>query len=191
MGIAPRNQTRRQGEVYLLVPPPRPPIQGLGESLSGLQREWKDEGSLAGLWQAWPRIAGPQLAPHCRPLRLHGGRLVVGANHPQWLQALRFNKHQLLGALRGAGFAVKDLQFQQHQSTPLPPAGSGLEEEVWAQHPSRVDVFGMGSCPRCKRPSPLGELQRWGHCSFCQRDTMDNGVAMGTPSLESESESDQ
>ena len=102
--------------------------------------------------------------------------------HPQWLQALRFNKHQLLGALRVAGFAVKYLQFQQHQSTPLPPAGSGLEEEIWAQHPSRVDVFGMGSCPTCKRPSPVGELQRWGHCSFCQRDTMDQGVTMGTPS---------
>jgi hypothetical protein len=104
---------------------------------------------------------------------------VVGANHPQWLQALRFNKHRLMGSLRGAGFAVKDLVLQQHQPTDLPPFGSEEEQQVWAQHPSRVDVFGMASCPCCHRPSPAGELQRWGHCSFCQRERMDNGVSPG------------
>jgi hypothetical protein len=107
---------------------------------------------------------------------------VVGASHPQWLQALRFNKHILLGALRGAGFSVKDLVLQQHQPTALPPFGSDEEAQVWAQHPSRVDVFGMASCAHCQRPAPNGELQRWGHCSFCQRERMDNGVAMGSPS---------
>ena len=152
MGIAPRNQTRRQGEVNLLVPPPRPPIQGLGESLSGLQREWKDEGSLAGLWQAWPRIAGPQLAPHCRPLRLHGGRLVVGANHPQWLQALRFNKHQLLGALRGAGFAVKDLQFQQHQSTPLPRPAMAWKRRCGLSTPAAWTSLGWAPAQSASAP---------------------------------------
>ena len=181
MPAAPRNQTRRQGTVNLLVPPPRQPLQGVVGCLQQLQREWQRDEHLAALWQAWPSIAGAQLAPHCRPLRLQGGRLVVGASHPQWLQALRFNKHRLLGSLRGAGFSVKDLVLQQHQPTPLPPFGSDEEAAVWAQHPSRVDVFGMGSCPSCQRPAPAGELQRWGHSSFCQRDGMDNGVAMGTP----------
>lgn len=184
MAIAPRNQTRRQGEVNLLVPPPRPPAQALAGCLNQLQQQWQGEASLAALWQAWPKIAGPQLALHCRPLRFHAGRLVVGAQHPQWLQALRFNKHQLLGALRGAGFSLKDLQFEQHSAPVLPNAGSAVEAEVWSHHPSRVDVFGMSPCPRCQRPSPTGEVQRWGHCSFCQRDQMDNGVAMGTPSSE-------
>jgi hypothetical protein len=66
----------------------------------------------------------------------------------------------------------------------MPAAGSAVEAEVWSHHPSRVDVFGMGPCPRCQRPSPAGEVQRWGHCSFCERDGMDNGVTMGTPSSE-------
>jgi hypothetical protein len=182
MAIAPRNQTRRQGDVNLLVPPPRPPIRGIGSCLVQLQRQWSGDGNLAALWQAWPRIAGPQLAPHCQPLQLRGGRLLVGASHPQWLQALRFNKHQLLGALRGAGFAVADLQFQQHQPMPLPAGGSELEAQAWAHHPSRVDVHGMTSCPQCGRPAPGGELRRWGHCSFCARTRMDTGVAMGTAS---------
>lgn len=185
MAIAPRNQSRRQGEVTLLLPPPRPPAQGLAAVLEQLQRGWKGDGHLAALWQAWPRIAGPQLAQHCRPLRLQGKRLTVGASHPQWLQALRFNRHQLLGALQGAGFAVQEIQIQQHHGAPLPPPGSALESASWGHHPSRVDVHGMGSCPHCRRPSPQGEIQRWGHCSFCERERMDNGVAMGTPSEES------
>jgi predicted nucleic acid-binding Zn ribbon protein len=180
MPTAPRNQTRRQGSVNLLLPPPRPPLQTVVGCLEQLQRQWQRDENLAALWQAWPKIAGAQLAPHCRPLRLQGGRLVVGASHPQWLQALRFNKHRLLGALRGAGFSVKDLVLQQHQRSPLPAFGSEEEAQVWAHHPSRVDVFGMASCPSCQRPAPAGELQRWGHCSFCQRERMDNGVAMGT-----------
>jgi len=182
MAIAPRNQSRRQGEVTLLLPPPPPPAQGLAAVLTELQRHWRNDGHLAALWQAWPRIAGPQLAQHCRPLRLQGRRLTVGASHPQWLQALRFNRHQLLGALQGAGFAVQEIQIQQHHPGELPPPGSQQEAGSWALHPSRVDVHGMTSCPSCRRPTPAGELQRWGHCSFCQRERMDNGVAMGTPS---------
>ena len=175
MAIAPRNQSRRQGEVNLLLPPPRPPAQGLGSVLAQLQRDWKGDGHLAALWQAWPRIAGPQLAQHCRPLRLQGKRLTVGASHPQWLQALRFNRHQLLGALRGAGFAVQDIQIQQHHGAPPPPPGTALESASWAEHPSRVDVHGMGTCPRCQRPSPRGEMRRWGHCSFCERQDFELG----------------
>ena len=172
MAIAPRNRSRRQGSITLLLPPPRPPLQGLGSCLDAVQSQWRQDAGLAALWQAWPRIAGPQLAPHCQPLRLQAGRLVVGASQPQWLQALRFNKHQLLGALRGAGFSVKDLVLQQHQPTPLPRPGTVQEQEAWGRHPSRIDVFGMAECQRCQRPSPAGELQRWGHCSFCQRERM-------------------
>lgn len=182
MAKAPPNQTRRQGSVSLLVPPPRPPIGPIGACLEQLLGEWNREGALAALWQAWPRIAGPQLAPHCQPLQLRGGRLLVGASHPQWLQALRFNRHQLLGALRGAGFNVVDLQFQQHWPKPQPASGSAVEAQVWAEHPSRVDVHGMATCPTCSRPAPAGELQRWRHCSFCERRLMDSGLAIGTPS---------
>jgi predicted nucleic acid-binding Zn ribbon protein len=172
MAVAPRNRSRRQGGVTVLLPPAAPPPQAVGPLLEGLQRQWQGDGHLAALWQAWPRIAGPQLAQHCRPLRLHNGRLTVGASHPQWLQALRFSRHQLLAALRASGFALHDIQIQQHQATPLPPPGSELELASWQRHPCRVDVHGMGCCDLCQRPAPVGELQRWGHCSFCQRERM-------------------
>jgi hypothetical protein len=102
---------------------------------------------------------------------------VVGASQPQWLQALRFNRHQLLGALRASGFSIKDLVLEQHEATPLPQPGTEQEAQVWQKHPSRIDVFGMAHCGRCQRPSPAGELQRWGHCSFCQRERMADGAA--------------
>ena len=169
MAIAPRNQSRRQGSVTLLLPPPPASASPLASCLAQLQGEWRASGNLAALWQAWPKIAGPQLAPHCRPLSLRSGRLAVGASHPQWLQALRYNRHQLLGALRGAGFSVRDLTIQLHYPAAGQTAGALSEAAIWAVHPSRVDVHGLGTCPHCGRPAPKGEMGRWGHCSFCQR----------------------
>jgi predicted nucleic acid-binding Zn ribbon protein len=169
MAIAPRNQSRRQGAITLLMPPPPAAASPLASCLAQLQGEWRANGNLAALWQAWPKIAGPQLAPHCRPLSLRSGRLAVGASHPQWLQALRYNRHQLLGALRGAGFTVRDLTIQLHYPEASQTPGSLSETAIWAAHPCRVDVHGLGTCPHCSRPAPNGEMRRWGHCSFCQR----------------------
>ncbi|MFO7630363.1 MAG: DUF721 domain-containing protein [Prochlorococcaceae cyanobacterium] len=177
MPIASRQHTRQLGTVSFLVPAPPAPASRLAACLERLQQKWKGDGNLAALWQAWPRIAGPQLAPHCRPLSLRSGLLLVGAAPGPWLQALQYNRHQLLGALRGAGFSVRDLRLQQHHTTTLPAPAAEVEAEIWARHPSRVDVHGMDLCPRCQRPSPAGEMARWGHCSFCRRQELGEGLA--------------
>ena len=114
MAKAPRDQTRQIGNLSLLLPAPRPGARGLGSCLKALEKDWHRGGHLAALWQAWPTIAGPQLAPHCRPLRLQGGLLTVGAAPGPWLQALQYNRHQLIGALRAAGFSLRDLKIEQH-----------------------------------------------------------------------------
>jgi len=169
MGRASRQQTRQIGNLTLLVTAPRPPASGLASCLQELEQRWQQGGHLAALWQAWPRIAGAQLAPHCRPLRLHSGLLTVGAAPGPWLQALQYNRHQLLGALRANGFTVRDLRLEQHHPGTLAPPGGEQEEAVWAAHPSRVDVHGMATCPSCASPAPAGEMARWGHCSFCRQ----------------------
>jgi predicted nucleic acid-binding Zn ribbon protein len=170
MAKASRQQTRRVGNLSLLIAAPRPPASAVASCLDALQQEWQRDGHLAALWQAWPRIAGPQLAKHCRPLQLQAGLLTVGAAPGPWLQALQYHRHQLLGALRGAGFTVRDLRVQQYHASAVPAAGTSLEAEIWACHPSRVDVHGQADCPQCRRPAPAGEMARWGHCSFCRRD---------------------
>ena len=169
MAKAPRDQTRQIGNLSLLLPAPRPGASGLGSCLKALEKDWHRGGHLAALWQAWPKIAGPQLAPHCRPLRLQGGLLTVGASPGPWLQALQYNRHQLIGALRAAGFSLRDLKIEQHYSRAQATPGGEAEAQTWAVHPSRVDVHGMATCPSCGSPAPAGEMALWGHCSFCRR----------------------
>jgi predicted nucleic acid-binding Zn ribbon protein len=170
--LPPRDQARRIGTLSLLLPPPKAPASPVAACLEGLQREWQRDGHLAALWQAWPRIAGPQLAPHCRPLQLQAGLLTVGAPPGPWLQALQYNRHQLLGALRGAGFTVRDLRLRQYHGSEPVPLASEAEAQIWAAHPSRSDVHGLADCPVCSRPAPTGEMARWGHCGFCRRERL-------------------
>ena len=145
----------------------------LGRCLEVLSDDWRRDGGLAGLWQAWPRIVGSPLADHCRPLRLQGGVLWVGADHPSWLQALRFSRHQLLGALRAAGHPVRDLRIEQRESVRASPTAVDLTISDWESHPSRPRQSAMVTCPACRCPAPPGELERWGRCAFCQRQGND------------------
>lgn len=162
------------GNVSLLLPPPPAPAVGIASCLDDLQQQWRRDGHLAAIWQAWPRLAGAQLAAHCRPLTLLGGVLTVGAAPGPWLQGLLYTRHQLLGALKGAGFSVREVRVQQHHAQPLPQAAGELEADVWARHPSRMDVHGHADCPSCRRPAPTGEMALWGTCSFCRRAQLSN-----------------
>lgn len=164
--------SRRQGQVTVLVPAPLRPLEPLSRCLGTLQHEWRREGNLAALWQAWPKLVGEQLAPHCRPLRLRAGCLSVGAGPGPWLQALQYNRHRLVGAFRAAGFAVRDVRVERHHPPDLPSPGSEEESRIWSHHPSRVDVHGMGACPRCGSPAPGGEIALWGFCGFCRREQL-------------------
>jgi predicted nucleic acid-binding Zn ribbon protein len=162
-------QARRFGDVTLLLPPSAAGgnVSTIDHCLRELQDRWRQDGHLAALWRAWPRLAGPQLAPHCRPLRFQGGVLTVGAPPGPWLQALRYHRHQLMGAIRGAGFTLRDLRLEQDHPSPIPPPATRQDLEDWARHPCRVDVHGLADCPCCDRPAPAGEMARWGRCSFC------------------------
>lgn len=172
-----RQQSRKIGNVSVLLPPPPSPATPLGDCLERLQQHWQQGGHLAALWQAWPRLAGPQLAGHCWPLRVHGGVLTVGADPGPWLQALQYNRHQLLAALRAAGFSLRDLRIERApQLRPAARDGDAVGE-AWQCHPSRVDVHGMASCPCCGSPAPAGEMARWGMCSFCRRQQLADPLA--------------
>ena len=164
-----REQARTIGNLSILVPPRPAPAAPLSGCLDDLQRRWQQGGHLAALWQRWPQIAGPQLAPHCRPLRLQGGVLSVGAAPGPWLQALQYNRHQLLAALRVHGFELRDLRVERALPLPQSAADGAAVEQAWQCHPSRVDVHGLATCPACGSPAPAGEMARWGHCSFCRR----------------------
>ena len=170
MAVAPDPQRRRLRGLELLQAPQPTAAAPLQDCLEELKRDWHHEGNLAALWQDWPRIAGAQLSPHCQPLSLQRGILTIGASHPQWRQALQYSRSQLLASLRAAGHTLQDLRIQQHHPATTRPLDS--EASIWARHPSRADVHGMGSCPRCGRPAPQGEISLWKCCGFCHRERL-------------------
>ena len=165
----PRKQERKKfgrGEILQDAPPPL--ASDLFSCLEDVKKAWqKKDNNIAGLWQDWSKLAGEPLASNCRPLNLRRGVLVVGAKHPQWLQALIYNRPQLLARIRAQGYAIKDLRIQQYQPN-HPKKALESERSIWAKHPSRIDIHGMSKCSHCSAPAPSGELALWGMCGFCR-----------------------
>ena len=126
----------------------------------------KREGTIGAIIQDWEKIAGSNLAPNCFPINLRQKVLTIGANHPQWRQALFYNRLQLIASLKSAGHKVTDIRIKQY----YPPKRINIpsEKDLWNNHPSRIDVHGTEICISCGKPAPKGELELWGKCSFCR-----------------------
>ena len=139
--------------------------QSIHACLEEIKSSWKE--NVGGLIQDWVEIAGKQLALNCTPLNIQNKVLTIGASHPQWRQALQYNRLELIESLRSYGYHIKDLRIRQHYPIDLVTRES--EKEIWEKHPSRIDKNGTKNCPFCKVPSPKGELKLWGKCSFCRR----------------------
>ncbi len=139
----------------------------LSKCLVHLQKDWHKNKNIASLWQDWPKIAGNKLASNCKPITFQQGILTIGASHPQWIQALMFNRNQLLAALRAEGHEIKELRIKQHY--PKQIQTNQAEKDIWDEHPSRADIHGKQICPICNSPSPKGEIALWGKCGLCRR----------------------
>lgn len=139
--------------------------QSIYKCLENIKSSWK--GNVGGLIQDWVEIAGKQLASNCTPLHIQNQILTIGASHPQWRQALLYNRLELIESLNSYGYQIKEIRIQQHY--PLELVKKESEKEIWEKHPSRADKNGIINCPLCKVPSPKGEIKLWGKCSFCRR----------------------
>ena len=93
--------------------------------------------------------------------------LTIGAGHPQWRQALIYNRLKLIESLKSKGYKIKDIRIRQFYPVDLDQKEN--EKEIWKNHPSRTDINGIIDCPSCQVPSPKGEIKLWGKCSFCRR----------------------
>ncbi|MXX09766.1 MAG: DUF721 domain-containing protein [Synechococcus sp. SB0673_bin_10] len=153
----------------VLRPTRRAAPQTLGHCLQTVRQHWTRP--MARLSRQWSRWAGATLAARCRPLSLHGRTLTVAVDQSHWLQAVQYSRHQLLGRLQAAGFAITELRLQQRSSQSPADLDQQQQQQSWDQHPSRGQM-GKDVCPRCNTPTPQGELQRWGHCCFCQRSSL-------------------
>ena len=139
--------------------------QSIFTCLQGIKSSWK--GDVGGLIQDWSEIAGEQLALNCTPLQIKNKILTIGANHPQWRQALQYNRLELIESLKLYGYQIREIRIRQHYPINLVTIES--QKEIWERHPSRTEKNGIINCPFCKVPSPNGEIKLWGKCSFCRR----------------------
>lgn len=85
---------------------PPPPV---GEALGDLvrRRGWARRLEGAKVHERWEEIAGEQIAGHVRPVRLHGGVLVLEADSAAWATQVRYLAGDLL---RRAGEVLGDGQ---------------------------------------------------------------------------------
>ncbi len=139
----------------------------ISQCLEKIKASWMKKGSIGGLIQNWEQITGSQLASNCTPLSIHNKVLTIGASHPQWRQALLYNRIQLIESLKSHGYNIKEIRIQQYYPAALVKGES--EKDVWSKHPSRTDIHGLSICQHCKAPSPNGEINLWGKCCFCRR----------------------
>ena len=173
----PNNQQRKKfghGEILEKATPAM--ASSVYSCLEKIKIDWKKKANnIASLWQEWSQIAGEPLASNCRPISFRRGNLVIGASHPQWLQALLYNRMKLLASLRSKGYEIKDIRIQQYHSVPL-RKNEESEVSIWERHPSRADVHGITKCTNCNSPTPSGEMALWGMCVFCRRKTISQTI---------------
>ncbi len=139
--------------------------QSISTCLEKIKSSWK--GDVGGLIQEWADIAGEQLALNCTPLNIKNKILTIGASHPQWRQALQYNRLELIESLKSYGYQIREIRIRQYY--PIDLVTRETEKEIWEKHPSRTDKNEIINCPFCKVPSPKGEVKLWGKCSFCRR----------------------
>ena len=139
--------------------------QAIYTCLENIKSSWK--GDVGGLIQDWAEIAGEQLALNCTPLNIKNKVLTIGASHPQWRQALQYNRLELIESLKSYGYQIREIRIRQHY--PINLVTKESEEEIWEKHPSRTDKNVMTYCPFCRVPAPKGEVKLWGKCCFCRR----------------------
>ena len=143
--------------------------QSLEKCLITFKKSWSEIDHLLELSQNWEIIVGKDLSKECKPLKIEKAVLTVVANHPQWRQALIYNKHKLKDSIERFGIKISNIRIiQDYQSNLLKKESSKINED-WENHPSRINKQELRKCEFCGIPTPKGEIKRWGKCAFCWR----------------------
>jgi len=143
--------------------------ESLENCLLTFKKSWSEIDKLLELSQNWETIVGKDLSKECKPLKIEKEILTVVANHPQWRQALIYNKHKLKDSIKSFGIKLSNIRIiQNYQSNSINDNTSKVNQD-WDNHPSRIKNKELSKCKSCDRPTPYGEIKRWGKCSFCWR----------------------
>ncbi|WP_203710649.1 DUF721 domain-containing protein [Asanoa siamensis] len=114
-------------------PDPRDP-QLLGAVMERLvkARGWQKPAAEATVFGAWEKVVGPDIAAHCRPIKLADGELTVEAESTAWATQLRLLAANLLKRI--AGEVGHNVVKKLHIHGPAAPS--------WSRGPRRVQGRG-------------------------------------------------
>ena len=143
--------------------------ESLENCLNTFKKSWSEIDNLIEINENWEIIVGKDLFKECKPLKIEKGILTVVANHPQWRQALIYNKHKLKDSIKRFGIKLFSIRIIQNYQSNLFKNKSYFFNEDWENHPSRVKSQDLKNCEYCGTPTPIGEIKRWGKCAFCWR----------------------
>ena len=141
----------------------------LRNCLDNFKKSWEDLDKLTSIKEKWKALIGSELCQECQPLKIEKKILTISVNNPQWRQALIYNKHKLKEGIEKIGITLNEIKITQNyelKNINIKPTNA---KTVWANHPSRINQNNMSFCSLCHSPTPGGEIERWGKCSFCWR----------------------
>ena len=146
--------------------------EALSNCLIKFKKSWSDFDDLINLSDNWSNVVGPDLSKECKPLKIEKDILTIVANHPQWRQALIFNKHNLKESILILGIKLKNIRIIQNYEEESNKKRIYNNAYIWENHPSRIKNQNVLNCNVCDRPTPSREIERWGKCTFCWRKTI-------------------
>ena len=141
----------------------------LRNCLDDFKKSWEDLNRLSKICENWRELIGLELFKECQPLTIENKILIVAVNHPQWRQALIYNKHRLKERIEKIGIHLNGIKIIQNYELKNSIKKNANAKLVWDQHPSKVNKENMITCKICNCPTPKGEILRWGKCTFCWR----------------------
>ena len=137
--------------------------------LDDFKKSWEDLDKLSQLNENWKKLIGLELYRACKPLKIEQKTLTIAVNHPQWRQALMYNKHKLKETIIKFGINLNEIKIIQNYEDKTLNKKEMNTKTIWENHPSRIKNNNMITCKICNIPSPKGEISRWGKCTFCWR----------------------
>ena len=69
--------------------------QSIQNCLDDFKKSWEDLDKISQINENWEKLIGSELYKACKPLKIEQKTLIIAVNHPQWRQALIYNRHRL------------------------------------------------------------------------------------------------
>ena len=127
--------------------------QKLQHCLNDFRKSWSEFDQISKICENWINIIGLELSKECKPLKIEKKTLTIKVNHPQWRQALIYNKHIIKNNIANQlGINLDQIKIMQSYEDRKSP-NNQESKLVWENHPSRIEKNNLVICDFCRSPS--------------------------------------